>query len=177
MAKITGKKKSVVELRKEIEDSLQQKKETDQRQEHEEALLQAVESATTAEIPDVLINEEVEYLIDNMKMQGLQRGITWENHLLHLKKSEDELKKEMHPQAERQVRMRLGIQKFLEIDKVTADEKQIEQNIQATLARMNEQDRQKKEKLFEKGERGWREAENRVRVGKWISQKLEELVG
>ena len=41
---------------------------------------------------------------------------------------------------------------------------------------MNKKDLEKKAHLFAKGEQGWLEAENKVRVGKWMQQKLEELV-
>lgn len=173
---LTGTKKPVEELRTEIEDAIKARKANEQRQEQENALLEAVEKATKGDLPDLLIDEEVEYLIDTIKMEGLQQGITWENHLTHLKKTEDELKKDLREQAEKQVRTRLGIQGFLEKENITASKKDIEASVAARLSRLNEKDRAKQEPLFAPGNRGWVESEHRVRVHNWIASKLKELV-
>lgn len=172
--KITGKKKPVAELRKEIEDSLKERKKEEKRRENEKKLLELVQKKTEGEIPDVLIDDEVDYLIDNLKMQGLQQGLTWENQLMHLKKSETELKKDFRSQAEDQVRMRLGVQKFLEKDAVSASDEDIQKEVNYTLSRLNEKQRAQQKSLFQKGARGWQEAENRVRVSKWIEEKIEK---
>jgi FKBP-type peptidyl-prolyl cis-trans isomerase (trigger factor) len=109
-------------------------------------------------------------------MQGLQRGITWEQHLMHLKKSEDELKKELRSQAERQVRTRMGLQRFLEEDGVKATDSEVEKVILARQARMSEKEKQSHKESFKKGSRGWHESEHRVKISKWIDAKLKELV-
>ncbi len=174
--KITGKKNPVETFRKEIEENLKIRKENEMRQEWEQTLLEEVEKSTKADIPEVLIEDEVNYLIDSLKMQGLQRGITWENQLVHMKKSEEEIKKGMRAQAEKQVRIRIGIQKSLEMEHIAVEEKEIEGEVTRVTSRMREDDRKEKAGLFVKGEKGWREAEHRLRVGKWIDGKLAELV-
>ncbi|MBI5414902.1 trigger factor [Candidatus Peregrinibacteria bacterium] len=173
---ITGQEKPVEEFRKEIEESLKERKKTEEQKKHEEALLEAVVDVTNVDLPEILIHEEVDYLLDNVKFQVLQRGMTWEAHLMHLKKSEDEIRKELHSQAEKQVKARMGIQEFLERDGVKIDEKEIEEEVMKVFSRMSESDRAQKAEHFQKGARGWKEAENKLRITKWVDGKLAELI-
>jgi len=65
------------------------------------------------DIPAILINEEANFLIDNIKMLGLQRGMPWEHYLKEMKKTEEQIKKDLEKDATERVKNRLIIQEII----------------------------------------------------------------
>ncbi len=171
---LTGKKKPVSGLKKEIKEALLEKKQNEQRKEHENQLLDAVFISTIVDMPEILIDEEVNYLLDNIKMQGLQQGITWENHLMHLKKSEEDLKKELRSQAEKQSTTRLGIQKFIAEEGKKISDTDIQKEVNLLLQRTPEEKQAEQKQKLQKGAEGWKNIENKIKVQKWMDEKISE---
>jgi trigger factor len=172
--KLTGQKKTVDDLYKEIESAISEKKEKEDYKERESELLGNIEQKTECEIPHLLIEEEEEVLIDHIRLQGLQSGMTWEVHLKRLGKTEEELKKEIHPHAAKNVKIRLGIQELLRQKNITVDDDTIIHEISHVLSHMPEKEQKKHLDEFRKGQRGWNEAENRLKIKKLIDLYLEE---
>lgn len=171
--KLTGQKKSVEDLHKEIEAAILQKKEQEQKRERESTLFEHIEEKTACEIPDLLIEEEAETLLDHIRLQGLQGGMPWELHLKRLGKTEEELKKELHAPAAKNVKTRLGIQELLQKKDISVDDDAILHEISHVLSRMPEKEQKKHMHEFHKGQRGWNEAENRLRIKKLIRFYLD----
>jgi trigger factor len=73
----------------------------------DEAADKAVEHAmqtSTAEIPEILVEDELVHLVNDLKARVKQEGLTWEKFLLQARKTEDEIRKEWRPVAERRAK-------------------------------------------------------------------------
>ncbi|TME73415.1 MAG: trigger factor [Chloroflexi bacterium] len=73
----------------------------------DEAADKAVEHAmatSTVEIPELLIEDELEHLVNDLKARIKQEGMTWEKFLLQARKTEDEIRTEWRPVAERRAK-------------------------------------------------------------------------
>ncbi len=150
--KITGKKESVENLLKEIEKNLEERNKQEARQKAENDLLVELAKLTTFDIPQVLIDEEIEFLIDNIKMQGLQYGMPWEKYLEIMKKTEDDIRKEVAKDASGRVTNRLIIQEIIKIEGFKADEKEVLALAQDEYSRLQPAHKaQAKESDYEKG--------------------------
>ncbi len=181
--KITGQEgKTADDLKEEIKGHLKKNKDDAKYAEAQKELFELIGKGTTAELPPIFIEEEVKGMIDNMKMQGLQQGLPWEKYLEVLKKTEDELKKEMQKDAEKAVLSRLGLQAMIKEDsEITVSEEEIETEIALELARIDAQAQQKgvkKEEIearkssFQKGHDGWAQVENRLNIRKFFDKHL-----
>ena len=122
--KITGTKKSVDDFRKEIKNSLMQKEQKNEKHRRENEWIEQVSKKTKLEIPDVLITEEISFMIDDSKMQGLQQGIPWEKYLLQIQKTEDEIKKEMQAPAKKRIQSRLVVQEIIKKEQIVINDKE-----------------------------------------------------
>src|SRR2546430_8397731 len=71
----------------------------------DEAADKAVEHAmatSTVEVPELLVEDELEHLVTDLKARIKQEGgVTWEKFLLQARKTEDDIRKEWRPVAER----------------------------------------------------------------------------
>jgi trigger factor len=71
------------------------------------------------EIPEVLVNDELDHLLADLKGRLKQEGITLEQFLLRARKTEDDLRKEWRPAAERRAKSLLVLDAIARREGVT----------------------------------------------------------
>ncbi|MFA6227763.1 MAG: trigger factor [Patescibacteria group bacterium] len=127
-----GKFSTLEELKKNIKDNLLLEEQAKQDRRLEiEMLEEAVKLSEFEELPEILIHEEIHRMLheleDSLSRQGLDLG----NYLQSLKKTEEEMEKEMEPQAEIRVKTAILSREIYQQNKfeVTPDEvdKEIEE--------------------------------------------------
>lgn len=134
-AKTLGKFKNLTDLKKQIKNNLLKEQETKEEQRQElEILEKAVEISTFDEIPESLIKEEVKKMIGELQGNLANQGIKFDNYINHLKKSEGELRKDFLPQAKKRVEIALAIAEDAYKNKITVDEKKIDDEIAKMLS-------------------------------------------
>ena len=73
----------------------------------DEAADKAVEHAmatSTVEVPEILVEDELEHLVNDLRARVKQEGLSWEKFLLQARKTEDDIRKEWRPAAERRAK-------------------------------------------------------------------------
>ena len=73
----------------------------------DDAADKAVEHAmqtSTVEVPELLVEDELEHLVTDLKARVKQEGVTWEKFLLQARKTEVDIRKEWRPVAERRAK-------------------------------------------------------------------------
>lgn len=134
-AKRAGKFATVAELRAKIEANLQAEADGAADRKLETAIVdELIARATLAELPTLVVDAELEKIMAEMKDEvSRQGGITFEDYLLGLKKTADELKKEFRPQAERRVKSALIIRAIAKAERIVVDDAAVEAEVQETL--------------------------------------------
>lgn len=134
-AKTLGKFKDLTDLKNQIKSNLLKEQEIKEEQRQElEILNKAVEISNFEEIPESLIKEEVKKMISELKGNLANQGIKFDDYISHLKKSIEELQKDFLPQAKKRVKIALAVSEYAYKNKVTADEKNIDEEIKKMLA-------------------------------------------
>lgn len=106
--------KNMPELTRAIEKSLKDEVETKVRQETETEVLEAVLPHLSVEVPEGLIDQEVDRLIVNMKKQIESRGMSLDKYLQSIKKTLPELRTDLRPTAEKNIRIGFLLGKIIE---------------------------------------------------------------
>jgi len=109
-------------LRKNLEEEAAHKEA--QRAENE-ALEKIVERSKFEELPDNMVNQEVERMIHELKHGVVERGLEFDAYLRNIKKTIDELKLEMAPQAVKRVKTALIVREIGDKENIQADDKDI----------------------------------------------------
>lgn len=112
-------------IRKDLQDNLSYNNELD----YEEAILQEVEKITTVELPDVLIQDELNRMLVSLQRRVADMGLLLEDYLKGQKKTLDQLKNEWKPQAEKNVRMELGLAEIARQENVAITEDELKGEI------------------------------------------------
>lgn len=93
-----------------------------------------LEKSNFDEVPEVLVNQELHKMMHEMQENVAKQGMKYEDYLSHIKKTESELKLDLTPDAIKRVKTGLLIREFAIKNNIKPEEKEIEEEIQKTLA-------------------------------------------
>lgn len=164
--KITGKEMTEEQFRSEVKTNMQKQLEMDEQARLEGELLEQITAATEVELPEVLVEEEVHYIIDEQKESLSQRGLKWEDFLTATGKDEHSLHEEKHPEAEKRLRLRFGVQEIFKLEKIDVTDAEADAAMQdemKVLASMNYQPKVEELEMFKNRLR------NKLKMEKMVS--------
>ncbi|MFA5188179.1 MAG: trigger factor [Patescibacteria group bacterium] len=97
-----------------------------------ELLEKLIDKSQFGEIPDVLINSEVNKMIQELEANIARQGLKFEDYLKHLNKTTEQMKLEFVPQAIKRVKGALLTRAIFLAEKMEIPESEIDQEIEAT---------------------------------------------
>ena len=123
------------EYKKEIKDNLTKKKEEQAKTEKENAVVdKAVENATM-EIPEAMINTQVENMVDDFARRIQSQGLSMEQYMQFTGATVDSLKEQMKPQAVKRIESRLVLEKVAEAENIQISDEKLDEEL-AKMAEM-----------------------------------------
>lgn len=121
-----GRFETLAALKESLETGMLAEKQQARRDEWRGAILDTVVAAATLEYPAVLVAEELERMIRQLEGQVSMMGLTWEQYLSQVKKTEEELQTEWAPQAKKRIAAELVLQKIAADQDITVESADIE---------------------------------------------------
>ncbi len=97
-----------------------------------EKLLAHVLDTSTVEVPEVLVADELEHLIADLKGKVQQQGLSWEQFLLQARKTEDEIRADWREAAERRAKSLLVLDALAKKENVTISSSELAQEVALT---------------------------------------------
>ncbi len=95
-------------------------------------VFQALLKTVSFQVPQIIIDEEVTRLLSRLIDQTAKLGLTVEQYLDSIGKTSQELRKEYAKQAEEAVRLELILAAIADKEKITVEDKEIEEMIEAS---------------------------------------------
>ena len=118
---------TVDELRADVRKHLEEDAEKQADNEVETAILDAVINKLEGEIPEVMYENKVNDMIEDLSQRLAQQGIKLDMYLQFTGMTMDSLKTTYREQAEKQVKLRLALEKVVELEAIEPTEEEIEQ--------------------------------------------------
>ena len=115
---------TVDKLKKAVKESLKKEIEQKFQAELEQAVIEKVLPKLKVELPNVLVENEISRMIDDMREKVESRGLKFEKYLDSLKKTQDDLKRDMRTQAEKNIRVGFLLGKIIEDQKIDQSNKE-----------------------------------------------------
>lgn len=132
-------------IRERLEDRAQQESENKFRT----AVLEAVRDKAEVDIPEVMIENETKAMLRQMENRFAQQGLKFEDYLSYTGKSVEDIKAEMRPGAENNVKTELLLDTISKVENISVEEAELEEEI-AQLAAVYGQDAKDMRKALEK---------------------------
>jgi trigger factor len=95
----------------------------------ENDLVQQAVDASDCDIPDAMIEDEIDMMIREMKMRMMYQGLRYEDYLKYTGQSEDQVKEMYRPEAKNRVKMQLVLEAMVKAEKVEPTEEEVEKAI------------------------------------------------
>ena len=94
--------------------------------EMENQLLTAIADGIKADIPEVMIDNQIDYQVQQLSYQLMYQGMKLEDYLQYIGMTMDDLRKEYREGSAQQVKMRLAVEALLDKLKIDPTEEDIE---------------------------------------------------
>jgi len=172
--KLTGQKQSVDEFKKRVEEDLKREMEQRAQAEVDNKVVAEIIKITKVELPDSLIDDEIALLKDERKQAVTRQGLTWEQYLQHVKKSDDEFAKDHRKPAEERLLARLGVNQIIKEEKVEASDEDVDKRIQEIVSGYPSEQKDKVMEYYKKGSEAYRILKNNLSADKLINMFVEE---
>jgi len=150
---IMGEKKSVPEFKEAIKNDIHSRKKAESRKNRENEVLEMLLKEAKLEVPPLLVEEEIDYMIMDTQKEIESKGLKFETFVEKMKKEKKDIRKEYAPEAEKRVRIRLILNYLFRTLKLDVSDEEINNTVTHLLARTPEDQRPNIQKsLAEKGE-------------------------
>jgi trigger factor len=126
--------KNLDELKSKVGENLKLEKEQKLREKRRSRIMEKLIAETKAEIPTVVVEGELSTMLAQMKQDITRFGGTWEDYLMHSKKTEEQLKADWRGDAEKRALSQILLHKIAQVEKLGATEEEIEVELVRILA-------------------------------------------
>lgn len=166
--KVMGKKSSQAEFEAKVKEIMQKSEENKEKTNRENQLLNKIIEISDVEIPDILVNEEVDFMLEDLRMSIAEKGLKFEDYLKYIKKDEAQIKKEMKEEAEKRIKLRLVLNHIFKEEKMEPEEAEINKKLEEIL----KYEPKDHHSHFEKGEHGYVQLVNKLKLDKLFKKYL-----
>ena len=124
-------------LEEEIKANIKAHKEMDAENEYIDALLKAVAKNTKVDIPEELIEDEINHMIKRFEQQIKMQGISLDVYYEITRSKEEDLRNNMKEEATNHILYRFILDTIKEKEKITVEEKEIEEEFENLAKQYN----------------------------------------
>jgi len=128
--KTLGDFKNIEDFKKQLKENMLKDKELKSSQTRKIEIIEKIIEAADVELPEILIEEEVEKMSQNFRGQIEQMKMSFEDYLTQIKKTEDDLKKDWRPDAIKRVKTDLILPKIAKAENIKPDADRIKKELE-----------------------------------------------
>ncbi|MGI6153199.1 MAG: trigger factor [Christensenellaceae bacterium] len=164
---------TLAEYKKDVKKNLQERADKDAQGALENQLVEEISKNAKVDIPEVMIEGEIDYQIQQLSYQLMYQGMKLEDYLNYAGITLEKMREDFKPVSEQQVRTMLVVQALIEKLKIEPTEKEIEQRIEK-MAKENGDTVEKYKKAM--GEDAEARVKNTLTMEKLFDILLEKAV-
>lgn len=159
-------------LREGARTMLQSRLESEIRQAYESTLISAVLERSTIELPDVMVQRQIDSEIEEMKADLVRQRIGWDEYLRSRQRSEESIRADLHEPGARALRTYLVLREIANREGLAVAPSEIDQNIETTAVQFGRAANIVRERLNTREER--ENIESRILQRK-VLERLAEI--
>jgi trigger factor len=122
----------VTQLRREVKNELAHSAFHEARDAAADRMLDHAVETATVEVPEVLVQDELDHMVADLKARVREQGITFEQFLLQARKTEDEIRAEWKPAAEKRAKSILVLDAIAKKEGITVSSNELAAQVAMT---------------------------------------------
>jgi trigger factor len=172
--KITGMEKTLDQIKDDIRKNLEHEKKHQASMHQENDFLEKIIDLTKVELPEALVEEEIDGILEEFKNDLEGRGISLQQFLEANKKELKDLREQYRKEAEKRLTLRFGLQKLFEQEKLEVNGDEMKAEIEHIIGLYPEKERAKIRQDYKEESYLWRRLENKLKMEKLFDRYLEK---
>ncbi|MFZ2882498.1 MAG: trigger factor [Candidatus Moraniibacteriota bacterium] len=128
-----GTFKNLEELKKNIKEGMEHENSHKLKEEKNTKYLEEMVKNVEGEIPDALVEEELNRMFQEFEGQVQSAGITLDEYLAKINKTKADLSKDWNPQAEKRIKSAMALKEIAKMEEVKVESAEIEVEMNKTL--------------------------------------------
>lgn len=132
-AKSVGAFETVEALKEQIKKGIGEEKARGMRDKRRGNIIDILVGKVKVEVPKIFVESELDKIMSQMKEDVARFGVTYEDYLKQIGKTEEELRAEFHDQALKRAKLQLTLNKIAAEEKVEADKEAVEKEMKHAL--------------------------------------------
>ena len=128
-AKTAGNFKNLDELKEKVKQNIISEKKIRNIEKKRALIMEELVKNTKIDLPEILIESETEKSLAQMKDDITRTGLKFEDYLVQVKKSEEDLKKDLKESSEKKAKIQLIFNKIAETEKLEPNKEILEQEV------------------------------------------------
>lgn len=173
VAQLMGERKPVSEMKESLKRDIHSRKEVESRRKRENDLLERFLKEAKLDVPPVLVNEEVDYMIGDLQREIEARGLKFETYMEKMKKEKRDLRKEYESEAEKRIRIRLILNYLFRTLNIDVSEEEMQDAAKKLLERTPEKDQPALQKSIDQKGEVYMRLKNNLMLEKLFAKFLE----
>lgn len=137
-AKSLGGFAGLEELKKNIKEGILLEKNLAEKERFRIALISKIAADSKMEIPDILIERELDKMMHELKHDVEHRGMEFDKYLEHIKKTEENLKKELFEKAKERTRIALAMKEISKAEDIAVSNEELAVKMKEIATRFGE---------------------------------------
>ena len=139
--KMLGDFKDEADLRSKIKENMSKEKEVKENDKKRTDILESIIKDSTIEMPKIIVEGEKEKMMAQFKGDLARSGVPYEEYLKHIKKTEDDLKKEWDETAIKRAKSQIILNTIAKNEGITPIEEDVKKEMENILAHYKDSDR------------------------------------
>jgi trigger factor len=134
LAKAAGNFKDLNELRNKVGENIVQEKKNRNIEKKRAGIMEALLQNTKIEMPEILIESEIQKSLAQMKDDIGRAGVKFEDYLTQMKKTEEDLRKDLRDSSEKKAKVQLIFNKIAEVEKLEPNKEILENEVKEVMS-------------------------------------------
>lgn len=133
LAKEAGNFKDLNELREKVKQNIITEKKAKNIEKKRAAIMEELLKNTKVELPEILVESEIQKSLAQMKDDMERMGAKFDEYLVQIKKSEEDLKKDLRESSEKKAKIQLIFNKIAEAEKLEPNKEILENEVKEVM--------------------------------------------
>ncbi len=129
LAQNLGDFESLLDLRVKLRESLQEQAKLEAENQHRDKIMQELVEGASVEFPPIVLQEETGHLLQDLRMRLGNQNLALEDYLKIEGKTEEDLRKELEPEAIERIKRGLVLGKIVDVEELKVEDEEIEAEI------------------------------------------------
>lgn len=134
---------TVAELRADLAKKQEEANEEKSKRELEDAVLQKVAEGSSVEIPDAMIEREIDYMIQDLDYRLQYQGLSFDKYVEMLGTTKEAMRQDFKEPSRNKVKMNLVLEAIAKVENVVVDEADIEKRAEEIAVQYGQKDIEK----------------------------------